>query len=252
MGPESTVEYYRLFMKAYQDEIDDGNYPELLINSINMRKMLEMVSNKEWERLILFLSEAIKALANAGADYVLIASNTPHIVFDELLALSPIPILSIVEETCRKAKALGLKKIGLFGTRVTMQTDFYAKVFEREGISVFVPNEDEQDYIHTKIFSELQSLVLKEETKTGLLLIVKRMIDEEGIEGLVLGCTELPLILTQDEYGIKFLNTSKIHVESAIRERKKFCVNGQYYQTKEMTVYAERKRHTGKGTCQRL
>lgn len=216
IGPESTVDYYRLFIKMYQGLKGDGNYPELLINSVNMTKMLRMVGSNEWQDLIVYLSDSIKALADAGAEYALIASNTPHIVFNEVTALSPIPILSIVEETCKKAKFLGLKKVGLFGTRITMQTDYYARVFEREGITVFVPNDGEQEYIHAKIFSELQSLVIKEDTKQGLLMIVKRMMNEDGIEGLVLGCTELPLILTQDEYGIKFLNTSLIHVEGAI------------------------------------
>lgn len=216
IGPESTVDYYRLLIKGYQEIKGDGSYPELLINSINMTKMLDMVAKNEMERLVIYLCDAIKALANAGAEYAVMASNTPHIVFDQLRASSPIPILSIVEETCKQVKSLGLKKVGLFGTRFTMQTDYYAKVFEREGISVIVPGQAGQAYIHDKIFSELQSLIIKEETRDGLLAIVKRMHDEEGIEGLILGCTELPLILTQDAFGIKFFNTSVIHVESAI------------------------------------
>lgn len=216
IGPESTVDYYRMLIKGYQEFKSDGTYPELLINSINMTKMLQMVSDNRMDSLIIYLSDAIKALAGAGAEYALMASNTPHIVFDEVLKLSPIPVLSIVEETCKKARSLGLKKVGLLGTRFTMQSDYYARVFELEGISVIVPDHEEQEYIHTKIFSELQSLVIKDETKQGLLAIIKRMADEEGIEGLILGCTELPLILTQDEFGVKFLNTSLIHVESAI------------------------------------
>jgi len=216
IGPESTVDYYRLFIKRFQELMDDGSYPELLINSINMTKMLQMVANKEMEGLVLYISDALQALAKAGAEYAVIASNTPHIVFDDVSVRSPIPVLSIVAETCKKAESLNLKKVGLLGTRFTMQTDYYVKEFERNGISVLVPNQEEQEYIHTKIFTELQSLVIKDETRDGLLAIVKRMIDEEGIEGLILGCTELPLILTHDEFGIIFLNTSLIHVESAV------------------------------------
>ena len=217
IGPESTVDYYRLSIKKYQEMTGGANYPELLINSIDMTKMLQMVSDKEWDNLTGYLSDALKALINAGAEYAVIASNTPHIVFDEVLALSNIPVLSIVAETCKKAKALGLKRVGLLGTGFTMKADYYARVFDKEGISVIVPDAGEQEYIHTKIFSELQSLVIKEETQKGLLAIVKRMIDDSRIEGIILGCTELPLILDQDEYGIKFLNTSLIHVESAVR-----------------------------------
>jgi len=217
IGPESTVDYYRLSIKKYQEMTGGVNYPELLINSINMTKMLQMVSDKEWDSLIGYLSGALKELANAGAEYAVIASNTPHIVFDEVQALSSIPVLSIVAETCQKAQALGLKRVGLLGTGFTMKADYYARVFDKEGISVIVPDAGEQEYIHTKIFSELQSLVIKEETQKGLLAIVKRMINDSRIEGIILGCTELPLILDRDEYGISFLNTSLIHVESAIR-----------------------------------
>ncbi|MBU7005226.1 aspartate/glutamate racemase family protein [Phosphitispora fastidiosa] len=217
MGPESTIDYYRLAIKKYREMTGGADYPELLINSISMTKMLQMVSDKEWDSLTGYLSGALKELANAGAEYAVIASNTPHIVFDEVQALSSIPVLSIVAETCQKAKALGLKRVGLLGTGFTMKADYYTRVFEKEGIAVIVPDAGEQEYINTKIFAELQSLVIKAETKKELLAIVKRMIDDSKIEGVVLGCTELPLILDRDEYGISFLNTSLIHVESAIR-----------------------------------
>jgi len=216
IGPESTVDYYRFLINAYQGKKNDGNYPEIIINSINMKKMLDLVGNKECKQLVDYLSESINAVYNAGAELVIIASNTPHIVFDEVQTLSPIPIISIVEATCKKAADLGFKKIGLFGTGFTMQTDYYQKVFERNGISIVVPNPKEQEFIHYKIFSELQSGTILEETKKELLSVVKRMAEEESIEGLILGCTELPLILKNDEYGITFLNTTKIHVDSVI------------------------------------
>ncbi len=217
IGPESTVDYYRLVIKTYQEMTGDRNYPEVVINSINMTKMLQMVSDRDWDSLVGYLASAVKELENAGAAYAVMASNTPHIVFDEVLAVSGIPLLSIVTETCKKAKELGLQRVGLFGTGFTMKADYYARVFEKEGISVIVPGEKEQEYIHNRIFSELQALVIRKETKEGLLAIVRKMIQESGIDGIVLGCTELPLILDKDEYGIKFLNTSLIHMESALK-----------------------------------
>lgn len=217
IGPESTIDYYRMFIKEYQSIIKDGSYPELTINCIDMTKMLGMVGCQNWQGLVDYLHLSVAQLEHAGAKYGLLASNTPHIVFEELQARCKIPLLSIVEETCKKAKNFGLNKIGLLGTGFTMKSDYYQKVFEREGLSIFVPSAEEQEYIHNKIFSELQSLIIKDETRTGLLSIVKRMSDEHGIEGVILGCTELPLILTEDEFGLKFINTSQVHVESAIR-----------------------------------
>lgn len=154
IGPESTVDYYQLIIKAYRDKKNDGNYPEIIINSINMTKMLTFVSNNEWDKLVSYLSEAVKSVSDAGAQFAVIASNTPHMVFNEVQALSPIPTLSIVEETYKYAMSLGMQKVGLLGTKFTMQSDYYQKVFERNGISVVVPNSQEQDYIHNKLMSE--------------------------------------------------------------------------------------------------
>lgn len=217
IGPESTIDYYRMFIKEYQSIAKDGSYPEVTINCIDMSKMLRMVGSQNWQGLVEYLSQSINQLANAGATYGLLASNTPHIVFEELQAMCKIPLLSIVEETCKKTKNIGLNKVGLLGTGFTMKADYYQKVFEREGLSISVPSAEEQQYIQNKIFSELQALIIKDETKAGLLTIVKRMLDEHGIEGVILGCTELPLILTEDVFGLKFINTSQVHVESAIK-----------------------------------
>lgn len=124
--------------------------------------------------------------------------------------------MSIVEETCKHIDRLALRRVGLLGTKFTMQSDFYKKVCDKNNIKILVPNEKEQEYIHSKLMTEIEFGIFLEETRDGLLDIIKRMIDEDLIEGIILGCTELPLILTKDEFGIPFLNTTKIHVESII------------------------------------
>jgi aspartate racemase len=165
-----------------------------------------------------FLLGAIAKLARAGADFGLISANTPHIVFDEVASKSPIPLISIVEATCAAAKAK-LKRLALFGTRYTMHAAFYPKVFSREGIELFVPERDDQDYIHGKYFSELVSGKFLPETRAGLLDIVDRMKAKSDIDGVILAGTELPLILRDSDHnGILFLNTTKIHVEAAVTE----------------------------------
>lgn len=213
VGPESTVDYYQRLIKLYQKNVSGDDYPEIIINSINMTAMLKFVSGKYWDGLTGMLADAIRALQNAGADLAFIASNTPHIVFEQVRRVSPIPLVSIVDATRMEAKKLGLKKVGLLGTLFTMQSSYYQAEFDKSGIAMLVPNEEEQRYIQQKLFSEIENGVFLEETRNGLLKIVKRLIADESIDGVILGCTELPLILTKSEYGIPFLNTTEIHAQ---------------------------------------
>ena len=182
-----------------------------------MYSLLTLVEEKRWDDVTEWLLKGINTLHKAGADFGIISANTPHIVFDRLKNVSPIPLISIVEETSKKAKEIGLQKVGLLGTSFTMRASFFQKVFANNKISIVVPSEKEQDFIQHKLMTEIELGQFIEETRNSLLKIVKRMVNEDLIEGVILGCTELPLILSKDEYDIPFLNTTKIHVESAIR-----------------------------------
>ena len=219
LGPESTVEYYRTIIALYRERQGDGSYPEFIINSVNLKKGLDFMDANDLAGMADYLLEEIGKLVLAGANFGLISANTPHIVFDELASKSPIPLISIVEATCASAKARGLKKLGLFGTRFTMQGTFYPKVFSREGIELVVPDPTDQDYLHDKYFNELVPGRFLPETRAGLLAIVDRMKAKIDIHGVILAGTELPLILRDAGYnGIPFLNTTKIHVEAAVTE----------------------------------
>lgn len=213
IGPESTVDYYKRIIAAFRTE---GSLaaPEIIIYSIDLQEALELVSGEQWERLVYLLVQKIKALHRAGADVAVISANTAHIVFDQVQAKSPIPLISIVAATRDKAAGLGLKKVGLLGTSFTMQSNFFAPPFTSRGISVVVPSAGDQEYIHEKLMSEIELGIFTEETRVGLLAVVERMIASDGIDGVILGCTELPLILEKAEFGIPFLNTTAIHVES--------------------------------------
>ncbi len=182
-----------------------------------MTKMLDLIGDNDLVGVTDYLLAEVEKLASAKAEVGLMASNTPHIVFEELNQRSPIPLISIVEVTCQAVKALGLQNVGLIGTRFTMQGGFYSKVFSRHGIALIVPKPEEQDYIHDKYMSELVNGEAVLQTRTQILKIVERMLMEDGIQGLILGGTELPLILKEDGYrGIPFFDTTKIHVESAV------------------------------------
>jgi aspartate racemase len=219
IGPESTVDYYRLIIAAYREQRQDGSYPAIIINSIDLNKIRDLVTANALADLIEYLVAEVQRLARAGADFGLLAANTPHIVFDGIRRQSPIPLLSIVEVTCEAAKALGLKKVGLLGTRFTMQGRFYPDVFSAAAITVVVPTEDEQAYVHDKYMGELVNGIFLAETRERLLEIVDRLKQREGIEGVILGGTELPLILRDAASGgIPFLDTTQIHVRSAVAQ----------------------------------
>ena len=217
LGPESTVDYYKEIIAAFNAKYVEMAYPEIIIYSANLNELMKFVETKNWSRLSEWLLKKISSIHRAGAEFAVIASNTPHIVFDEIKSKSPISLLSIIEETCNKAQEMDLKNIGLMGTKLTMEADFYKKPFISKGISVAVPSEEEQQLIHHKLFSEIELGIFKDSTREELLAIAKRMVDEEGIDALILGCTELPLILTESKYGIPFLNTTAIHCESIIK-----------------------------------
>jgi len=217
IGPESTIEYYRLIIASYRERKPDGSSPSIIINSIDLRKMLDLIEANDLAQVTAYLVAEVERLARAGADCGLLAANTPHIVFDEIRQRSPIPLVSIVEATAEAAKALKLEKLGLFGTRFTMQGRFYPDVFSREGITVAVPTDDEQAYIHEKYMNELVRGVVAPQTRSALLAITERLRAREGIQGLILGGTELSLILREATAGgIPLLDTSRIHAEALV------------------------------------
>jgi aspartate racemase len=219
IGPESTIEYYRLIIAAYVERIPDGSYPSMIINSIDLKKLLSMAEANARDQMTEFLGTEIQKLARAGAECGLVAANTPHMVFDEIRRQSPIPLISIVEATCAHAKALGLKKLGLFGARFTMQARFYPDVFSREGIALAVPEEHDQAFIHHIYLNELMKGVIRSETRERLFTIVDRLKEREGIQGLILGGTELSLILRDAAvHDIPVLDTTKIHANAIIAE----------------------------------
>ncbi len=217
VGPESTVDYYRLLIATYRERVPDDSYPRIVINSIDLKEMVGLLEANHLERMTDRLVAEIQKLANAGAEIGLLSSNTPHIVFDELSRRSAIPLVSIVEAACEAAYAAGLKKLGLFGSRFTMQGRFFPDVFSRRGIELAVPDPDDQTWIHNHYMDELVKGIFLQETRDGLLRIVHRMKEQKQIQGLILGGTELPLILRDaPDCGIPFLDTARIHVNAVM------------------------------------
>jgi aspartate racemase len=220
LGPEATIDYYKEMIKLVNRRRTGGSltYPEIIIYSVNMGRFIGYLEVKDYAAAVSYISGCISRLEYAGADFAAISANTPHMLFKEIQQRVHIPLISIVETCLERAKQMGLKRCGLFGTRFTMNADFYAKVFEPEGIQVIVPEKHDIDRINEILFTELELGIFKDNTRNELLEIVQKMKDVHQIDALILGCTEFPIMFTEEQYlGIPFLNTTRIHVEEIIR-----------------------------------
>lgn len=215
LGPESTVDYYQRLVAAYRQRVTDGNYPHIVIDSMNLKRAVDLVSADKLDELAAELAREIDRLAAAGAEIGAITANTPHIVFDRVEKLSPIPLVSIVRAACDAAVSSGLKRLLLLGTRFTMQSKFYPDVFSQRGIEL-IPAPD-QEYIHDKYMNELVRGVFADTTRRRFAEIIEAMRDEMEIDGAILAGTELPLLLRDVRIdGVPLLDTTAIHVDAIL------------------------------------
>ena len=213
MSYESTIKYYDLLLQKYYNEFNDYNYPEILIYSLNFQKVIDYELGNDKPRYIDYLMNGINSLQNGGAQFVIMAANSPHAVYDELTQNAEIPILSIVEATAGKALEMGLHKLLLIGIKFTMQSSFYQRIFENHNMQVITPVDIEQDLIDKIIFDELVIGKFKNESKQKLLEIIHNY----NVDGVILGCTELPLILNKNDTNTTLLDTIEIHVEATLK-----------------------------------
>jgi aspartate racemase len=217
VGPESTVVYYKLIVKRFREKFSTKEAPSLLINSINMMHMAGLLANNDITRLADFLSDEIKTLERAGVTHGAISSNTPHIVFDELQSRTSIKLISILDVTCAHIKATGVKRVLLLGTKTTMSAGFYHAAARKSGLELLTPSREEQEYIHEKYLNELLFNDIKTDTKERFLTIVNDFKKHDAIEGLILGGTELPLILDQGDFRkLMVFDSAAIHVDKIV------------------------------------
>lgn len=217
IGPESTIEYYRLLLDGYRRRRPDGGAPSIVIVHVDMHRMLALLGAGDLAGTTDYLAGELDRLVRAGADVALFASNTPHVVFDELQRRSPVPVLSIVEATAAEATARGLTRLGLLGTSFTMQSGFYPAVLAAAGIEVVTPEPDEQAFVHERYMGELVRGVVRTETRDRLVGIVAGLEQRHGIQGLVLGGTDLSRMFPEAAIGdVQVLDTTAIHVAAAL------------------------------------
>jgi aspartate racemase len=217
IGPESTIAYYRAIISKFRDRGASPGYPRILISSIDASEMLALIPTGRFDDLAGLMVGEIDNLARAGADFGLIAANTPHLVFDDVRARALLPLISIVEVTRDVAVAKGLRRLALLGTRFTMDATFYQDAFDGAGIEVVAPEATERDYLHEKYMTDLFSGNIPQATRDGITAIVARMMRAEKVDGVIVGGTELfPLVEDFRQLGTAVLDTTDIHASAAV------------------------------------
>ncbi len=208
----STIQYYRKITDLYYERKKDYYYPEIIINSLDFQYFTDLENEHRTEEYINYILKGIHSLERAGADFVIMAANSPHSVFEEVNGKANIPMLSIVETTAKEAERRKLKKLLLTGIKYTMQSSFYPEVLKRYGIEVITPEEKHQDEINAMIFEELVINKITDGTRNRMLDIIRSY----AVEGVILGCTELPLLINQEVCPIHVLDTLSLHAGAAL------------------------------------
>lgn len=215
LGPESTIDYYRRILQAWAAH-DPSSSPSIVIDSLDVQRGLRLVA-ADRPGLVEYLLESLHRLAGAGVDFVAITANTAHVVFDELAARSPVPLLSIVEVCADEAQRRALRRLVLLGTRFTMESSFYPEIFGRRGIAVVQPPEADRLRLHEHYVGELLRGDFRDETREEVLSLVARLRAEHDADGVILGGTELPLLLrTEVVAGLPALDTTALHVAAIV------------------------------------
>ena len=215
-GPESTLMYYKE-LNSRIDALTEGSaMPDVAIESVNFRKAWGFVERGEYDKLTDYLSEKVECLKAGGAEIISLSAVTMHIVFGQIEAKTNTQLISIPKAVRDEAVARGFKCVGLLGTIFTMEQDYMKKDLEDAGIRVVVPQKDERELIAKRILEELEVGIVKESTLKEFTAIIERMRSEDGIEAVILGCTELPLLLNKDNCPVYCLDSVEIHLNKLV------------------------------------
>ena len=217
MGPESTLIYYRLLIGGVGEKLGRGVIPPMTIESIDPEVMHDYCAKGDYDGLTEFFVKLTDNLRACGCEAAAMTANTAHIVFDRVKARASLPMVSIVETACEEAQRRGYKMLGLMGTLTTMRGSFYREPFEKAGMRVVLPTEEEKQQVAQRIAEELEFGVVKEETVRELCAVIARMKEEEDIDAVILGCTELPLALNDEVSPVPCLDTLRVHADALIR-----------------------------------
>jgi len=218
LGPESTLEYYRNIIRSFRGSYEQTGFPEIVIDSLDLKNFDSLVEGGKWEAIIQLISIRCEILRRCGAEIGGIASNTPHAVFDAIQAKTDLPLVSIVTAACDYARTLNVRSLCLLGTRFTMTSDYYQEEFDKFGMRLTTPEPDEIERIHYILLKEVEFGIIKDRSRNEIITVIDRVKKDAGVEGVILGCTELPLILSQKDLALPCIDPARIHVDALVRE----------------------------------
>ena len=214
--PESTILYYRILNELNSKNLGEPHSAKVVMNSFDFGEISKLQSEGNWKKLDQLMAEAGQNLENAGATCILICANTMHLCIDAVKNVVNIPVIHIAEATSKMIVEKKLKKVSLFGTKYTMEKDFFKDILKQFGIETIIPNEEDRNEIHRVIYNELSVGELKATSKANYLNIIKKQI-ENGAEGVILGCTEIPLLIKQEDVSVPVFDTTTIHATAAFK-----------------------------------
>ena len=217
MSWESTAEYYRIINEAVKEKLGRLHSAKIAMYSVDFEEVERLQHQGKWDKATNLMIDAAKRVERGWADFVLICTNTMHKMAADVAANISIPLLHIADATAEKITSLGLKEIGLLGTKFTMEQDFYkGRLKEKFGLRVVIPNESEREIVHNVIYKELCLGAIKDSSREQLKTIINRLSDN-GAEGIILGCTELPLLIRQEDCPVPLFYTTAIHAKAAVQ-----------------------------------
>ncbi len=212
----STIDYYRIINEEVNKILGGDSTARIIINSVNFKVLTDYNQDNNWKGIESYISELAIGLEKAGADCILLGANTLHFIAPQIQEKINIPIIHIVEETVRPIKKAGIDKVGLLGTKITMKSPFYKEILERNQIQLITPKGKDLIKINNSIYEEFSKGIFTDEMKTYYLEVIDKLI-KEGAEGIILGCTEIPILIKNNDVDIKLFDTAKIHIDAAIK-----------------------------------
>ena len=211
----STGDYYKYLNQMVAERLGGANSAQILLYSLNFEELKTLFYAAEWERVTEILAGIAKNLENAGAKAIVLCSNTTHFAAEEIERRINIPLISVTDATAREIVRLKLKKVALLGTRFTMEKDFYPAKLAGYGIETMIPDADEREFINTSIFEELGKNIFTDETKRRYLEIIENLA-RRGAEGVIYGCTEIPMLLAPEDSTVPSFDTTFLHARAAV------------------------------------
>jgi len=215
MSPESTSEYYHYITRTYTQRFGDYGYPEIIIYSVSFQAYVDWPNAERWDLVAQGLSQAAQKLEAAGADFIIIATNTMHLVVNQVQANIHIPVLSLLDVVGESILAKGIRTVGLLGTKFTMERNLYQPALMRRGITVLIPEAHDREYVNCVIYEELVAGQIRAESRAGYVDIIRKLA-ARGAQGVILGCTEIPLLVSEADAGLPLFDTTVLHAQAAL------------------------------------